>query len=264
MSMRLSIITTKTAWLPLLLAALGLLLNISPARAEEEKAEEPGIHGAAQVAEVAEDVDDPKLARTLNPAPPSSENAAVPSSDTKDKSQTSATCQIPIEKKIHPAPMVKLSYRQFTAPNLDGTTFPFNVIQLDLYPVSMRWFRLGFELEVGISNNQYSTTYAAGGISLGVQYPWRVTPFIDGRFIGGVVGGSYMDHLLVTYTWMAGIDVGIELYVVSRLFLSLAIGWVHDVYRGIDIDYQKLNPLNDPISKMFIGDSFTFKVGIGL
>lgn len=248
----------KLALLTLLMGAL--VLEVSPARAEEEKAEEPGIHGTAPVTQE-EDVDDPKLAGTLTP-PPASEAPTRAESDTKDKSQTSATCVIP--KPPHAAPMVKLSYRQFMAPNLDGTTFPFNVIQLDLYPASLRWFRLGFELEVGLSNNQYSTTYAAAGISLGVQYPWRVTPFIDGRFIGGVVGGSYESHLLVSYTWMAGIDTGIELYIVGRFFLSMAIGWVHSVYRGIDIDYQQLNPLNDPISKMFIGDSFTFKVGIGL
>lgn len=203
--------------------------NESTARAE------PGLATSA-------DIDDPKIERTL--FPPGKGGSA--------------------SGKPHPAPLLKLGYRMLTAKDLDGKGFPFHTIQLDLYPWSQRWFRLGFELEVGLSQSPYGATYIASGIELGFQYPWRLTPFLDGRFLAGIAGGEYQGHMLISYTWMGGIEGGVELYLVGRLFLSFAIGWVHIVYRGIDIEYAKNNPLNEPIGKDFASDSFTFKVGFGL
>ena len=105
------------------------------------------------------------------------------------------------------------------------------------------------------------------GLTAAFQYPWRVTPFVEGRFVAGFIGGdtgTLLGKAITTYAWAGGIDVGAEVYLAGRLYVSAALGWVHPVYRGIDVAYARSHPVSDPKYRDISGDSFTFKLGFGL
>jgi hypothetical protein len=182
---------------------------------------------------------------------------------------TDAAVQKKAAEPEHPAPAVKLSYRRLSMPNLDGSDLPFNSGQIDMYAISRRWVRIGIEAEVGtgkgtLDGKPSSAWYLAAGLTAGIQYPWRVTPFVEGRFIAGFIGGDIAGQTALSYTYQGGIDSGIELYLVDRFYLSAAIGWVHPVYRGVDFEYARAHPTADPMYRNFASDAFTFKIGLGL
>jgi hypothetical protein len=163
-----------------------------------------------------------------------------------------------------PVPRVKLAYRNFTTIGLEkNTDLPFHIIELDYYP-SSGYFRFGLDTELGLNNGPYSAWYLTTGAAVGFQYPARVTPFLEGRFVAGLMGGSAMGATAVSYTYMGGLETGAEIYVGGRFYFSAAIGWVHPVYSGVDIDWVKAHPGLAPARKDFAADAFTFKVGLGL
>jgi hypothetical protein len=161
----------------------------------------------------------------------------------------------------HDAPLVKLSYRRVWAASLDGGDLPFDVAELDFYPVS-RFVRFGLAGEFGYGGGAYGLWYFVTGASLGLQWPMRVTPFLEGRFVAGILGGSFMGQTALSWIYEGGIDTGVEVYIASRFFLSAAIGWAHPVYGGVDV--EQLNVNQTVVRKDFGTDSFTFKVGLGL
>jgi hypothetical protein len=169
----------------------------------------------------------------------------------------------------HKAPLAKLSYRRLTMHNLDGSDLPFNGGALDIYAISRPWIRLGVDAEVAgasgmVQSRPTSAWYFGVGLSLGVQYPWRVTPFVEGRFIAGFMGGDVAGTSAVTYTYIGGIDGGIELYVFDRFYLSAAIGWARPTYRGIDLAATLKNPQAGPTYTDITNDTLTFKIGLGI
>jgi len=181
----------------------------------------------------------------------------------------------------HPAPRLKAAYRWFQMPNLDGSRLAFNAGSVDVYALSRRWFRLGFEAEGGgasgfvqnlslgpgagtLVSAPMSAWYAAGGLTAGLQYPWRVTPFIEGRFLAGLVGGDLAGQRAVSYAWLGGLDAGVELYLAGRFYLTASVGWVRPFYRGVDRQYMQAHPTADPQFVTLSTDSFTFKIGLGL
>lgn len=184
------------------------------------------------------DEDDPKLAR----------GAAVAKSG---------------KRNTHAVPRFKLAYRRLSAAGLEGPPIDFNIIELDYYP-SSGIFRFGLDTELGLGSDPYSSWFFTAGAVLGVQYPWRVTPFIDARFVAGMLGGSYLGQTAVSWVYMGGIETGIEVYTFNRFYLTVAIGWAHPVFSGIDVEAVRANPLLAPKRKEFANDTFTFKVGIGL
>lgn len=184
----------------------------------------------------------------------------------------------------HANPRLKLSYRHFNIANLDGATAaPLQGGQLDAYVVSRRWFRLGLEAEGGAGDATYSGQtahlwYGMGGLSLGFQYPARVTPFVEGRFAAGALGGKMSGSIPVgygasvnlnntevaTFLYVGGVDVGVEVYTFGRFYLSAAIGWAHPVYQGPDFAAMQANPSAGMQFKSMAADTFTFKLGIGI
>jgi hypothetical protein len=180
----------------------------------------------------------------------------------------------------HPSPRAKLSYRRFAISDLNGDNLWLDGAQLDVYALSRRWVRAGIELEGGVGKTsllQTPTTlgYGLAGVTAGIQYPWRVTPFVDGRFAGGLLAGQLNGSLNVAgtdyggmsaATWMygGGIDTGVEIYTVGRVYLSGAVGWVRTTWHGPDFDGTLRNPSSGMQFKDYTGDSFTFKVGVGL
>src|SRR5581483_6836600 len=185
-------------------------------------------------------------------------------------------------KPHHPNPRLKLSYRRFAIANLDGTPMWLDGAELDAYALSRRWVRAGFELEGGgghasLEGNGATLGYGLAGANVGFQYPWRVTPFVEGRFAGGVLSGNFDGTVTVPgtnvsmsnaseVTWMygGGLDVGAEFYTVKRLYLSAAVGWVRTTWHGLDVAAMQNDPLGGLRYKDLTGDSFTLKVGFGI
>jgi hypothetical protein len=181
----------------------------------------------------------------------------------------------------HPNPRLKLSYRRFAVPNLDGDDIWLDGAQLDAYALSRRWIRLGVELEGGVGKASLldiataSLSYGLAGVTLGFQYPWRVTPFVEGRFAGGVLSGKldgdlrvagvdYGGTSAITWMYLGGVETGVELYTFGRFYLSGAIGWVRTTWHGPDVPATEQDPMGNMHFKEITGDSFTFKVGLGL
>jgi len=179
----------------------------------------------------------------------------------------------------HDAPFMKLSFRDFAVKSLDNVnSVPLYGAQLDMYPISRRWFRLAAEFEAGGGSATLDTLpipiksniwYAISGASLGFQYPARVTPFVDFRFVAGLLGLSFNDilggsHGAFSYMYLAGLDVGLELYLSGHAYFSAAIGWVHPVYRGVDYKLAISNPTAELSYSDYASDAFTFKIGLGL
>jgi hypothetical protein len=205
------------------------------------------------------DEDDPKIARGA-----SIESEPVPLPDEDDpKLARGGVVRRRFALAInHPVPRVTLAYRRFTTAGLEGTSLDFNAFELDYYPVS-NFIRFGLDSEVGVGS-AYSAWYATVGAVLGMQYPWRVTPFVEGRFTAGLIGASYMGQSAVSYLYVGGLEAGASFYVVSRFHLTASLGWAHPVFSGIDVDYVKAHPMLDPARKDFAADTFTFKLGLGL
>jgi len=185
--------------------------------------------------------------------------------------------------KPHPNPRLKLSYRSFGLSSFDGSAVGLKGAQLDTYPVSRRYFRLGVELEGGggdaaMNGGTANLWYGLLGVGAGFQYPARVTPFVEGRIAAGALGGRYSGPLAkvggvtlsadnastATFLYVGGIDAGVEVYAVSRFYVSAAIGWAHPVYTGPDVAAMTQNPTGGLVTRQIASDSFTFKIGVGL
>lgn len=179
------------------------------------------------------DEDDPKLARGLKPR--------------------------------RPTPRFQLSYRYLSIADPYGGGLPMHLVEVTGYPVS-GIFRLGLSLSAG-GAPRYSAWMFDVGLSAGVQYPWRVTPFFDVRFAVGVIGADILDHKVVSYQYRPTIEAGAELFVAGRFHLSAAVGWSHPVYAGVDANVIQqminagLKPKYDVIDLHY--DTVTARVGVG-
>src|SRR5262245_43966795 len=95
----------------------------------------------------------------------------------------------------HPTPGLKLAYRTFSIANLDLTPLPLAGLELDLYPISGRWLRGGFMAAAGkgrarMVGEDVGLRYGLLGVAAGLQYPARLTPFVEGTLSGGVLAGT--------------------------------------------------------------------------
>jgi hypothetical protein len=190
-------------------------------------------------------------------------------------------------RRAHPNPRLKASYRLFSIAGLHGAPMWMQGGQLDGYFLSRRWIRAGFELEgggggafvgsiAGADDIRASLHYGLAGLTTGIQYPARVTPFIEGRAVGGVLTGKLTGALTVgddvymggmsatTWMWAGGLETGIELYVFRRAYLSVAAGWMRSTWHGVDVGAMLADPNGGRVYKNLVGDSFTLKVGLGI
>lgn len=208
--------------------------------------------------------DDPKQAREGDAQ---AQAAPIGSEDDPKFERGAQGAQGTVSKGVRverPVPRVKLAYRWLRAAGLEGPPIDFHVVELDYYPSSMRWFRFGMSAEGGIGKDAFGSWFFTAGALVGVQYPWRVTPFLDARFTAGVVGGSYLGQAAVSWIHTGGIEGGAEVHLGGRFYVSLALGWAHPTYSGIDVEAVRQNPMLAPKRKDFSNDTFTLKVGFGL
>jgi hypothetical protein len=163
----------------------------------------------------------------------------------------------------HDVPRLQLAYRRLWTAGLDGGTTAFDVGEIDYYPVS-GLLRFGIDGEVGWGGGHYDLWYFVVGATLGVQWPARVTPFLEARFVAGLVGGDYDHQVVISWMYQGGLEAGADIYVARRFYLSAALGWTHPVYGGIDVAALMAHPGSEPIRKSLGNDTFTFKLGLGL
>ena len=183
----------------------------------------------------------------------------------------------------HANPRLLLSYRRFSIAGLAGfanAPVPLDGGQLDLYLLSRRWIRVGLETELGGGNTgvavgDVSLWYALGGFTVGIQYPARVMPFVEGRVAVGALGGTFRSGTTftgqvaaasgdraATLLYLGGVEAGIGVYTLGRAFVSISLGWAHPVYLGVDPVDLASNSTLRPVLRG--ADTFTFKVGLGI
>jgi hypothetical protein len=200
-----------------------------------------------------EDDDDPKCARgeCRPPRPPS-----------VDEDDPKLARGLRLRR---PTPRFQLSYRYLSIADPYGGGLPMHLVEATGFPVS-GIFRLGLSLSAG-GAARYSAWMFDVGLSAGVQYPWRVTPFLDVRFAVGVIGADILDHKVVSYQYRPTIEAGAEFFVAGRFHLSAAVGWSHPVYAGVDANVIQqminagLKPKYDVIDLHY--DTVTARVGLG-
>ena len=182
----------------------------------------------------------------------------------------------------HANPRLKLSYRRFAISNLDLTEVPLQGLQLDGYPLSMRWVRGGIEIEAGmgraaLNGGAVNVRYGMLGATAGFQYPARITPFAEGRLVGGVLGGTQDGVITIpgtavavrgtsAATWITGrgLDFGAEFFASERAYVSASIGWLRTTWGGVDYPAMVRDPSAGVRYKDLSKDSFTFKLGLGI
>lgn len=262
-------------------AAIALLFSVFARSARAEEDDDPRARRLADSASPA--------AQSAAPPPPINGPAAVarieiaPSAllaagedDPKLQREAGVRDRGPFDvERAHETPAVKLSYRHLDLPNLKGAgmsdtaDLSFHVIELDMYPISQRYLRLALDAEfgygIGVLDDKPNRAWSlVTGANLGFQYPWRVTPFLDGRFLAGLLGGDVTGQTAITWLYMLGFDSGIEVYLAGRFYLSAAIGYLHTSYSGVDLPYTKAHPTEEARRATLSGDTFTFKIGLGL
>jgi hypothetical protein len=230
-----------------------------------------------------EAIDDPKVSRRLGtridvPPPPAADAVAVPgpASAVEPLSATDTSVGPPaVSEEAAPAvpppsetrtPRLKLGYRRFTFAQIGaagtsgaGADEPFDVVSVDLYPISSTW-RFGLTGQYGWQEGtfrQNGDAFFAAGLSLGWQIPGPVlTPFFETYAAGGLLqrtkSGLGLNSIATAYG-AYGADLGTELFLAPRLFMSFAIGYVHlvDGFARKTFD-------------TFSVDTWSFKLGFGL
>ncbi len=168
-------------------------------------------------------------------------------------------------RRQHVAPAIEASYRFLQIADPYGGSLPFHLVELDGFPIS-RIFRLGVSL-VGGAAPRYDAWMFMVGLSAGVQYPARVTPFLDLRISAGVLGAEIIDRKVVSYAYMPSLEGGISVYIASRFHLTAAVGWAHPVYGGVDaklVEQQIAAGIKPRYEvKPFALDTVTVRIGLG-
>jgi hypothetical protein len=180
----------------------------------------------------------------------------------------------------HPAPRLKLSASGFTIGNLDRSPVPLTGAQLDVYPLSERWMRGGFSFAGGTGHaselgGRLSLGYGLVGLTAGVQYPGRVTPFIEGHLSGGLLSGKQDGTLTVagttisgasgtTWIYGRGIQIGTEVYISGRAYVSVSLGWMRTTWGAPDIGARIQDPRSNLRLVDITSDSLFWKVGLGI
>jgi hypothetical protein len=223
-------------------------------------------------------------ARAQAPAPVAPAAPVTPVAPPAPSTASLATAaKPPVEPP--PFPHLKVSYRRFAIANLDLTHVPLQGVQVDAYPASTQWGRGGFEVEAGVGHAELNgvgvdARYGLIGFTAALQYAAPITPFVEGRLVGGILSGNIDGSLAVaaatsspaasvgssatTFIYGDGIDAGAEIFAIGHAYVSLSIGWLHTTWQGIDYAAVVQNPSADLRLMNLSADSFTFKLGIGI
>ena len=167
--------------------------------------------------------------------------------------------------RARPVARFEASYRFFQLADPYGGALPFHLVELSGFPYA-KIFRLGISLSAG-GAPRYSAWLFDVGLSVGVQYPARVTPFLDLRLNVGVIGAEIVGRKVVSYQYRPTLEAGIEVFIAGRFHLTAAVGWAHPVYGGVDarlIEQQIAAGISPKYTvEDFSFDTLTTRVGLG-
>jgi hypothetical protein len=192
------------------------------------------------------------------------------------------TAPPPAPSFARPTPRCKLSYQRLSAGNIDGSAVPLDALHLDVYALSWTFLRAGFEAEGGRGNAKLadasaSVKYGLVGVNAGLQFPARVTPFVEGRAAAGALGATLDGTVTIpgststvsnvsAVTWMyaTGIDAGAEIYFAGRAYVSLGLGWVRTTWGAARYDSTVASMGGNLKLEDVRHDSLLFKAGLGI
>ncbi|HVZ74955.1 MAG TPA: hypothetical protein VHJ20_21385 [Polyangia bacterium] len=254
------------------LAACALLAAVvapaTPAGAQDAASETAGT----------EAIDDPKLERRLGsridlaPSPTSdvvvAEAAPSPEADAtptfgRDVVVAEATPSA-AEPFVAKHPRAKLAYRRFNFSQIGGANGrsvgadeAFNVVSLDLYPVSSNW-RFGLSTQYGWEDGtfrQNGDVILAETLAIGGQIPGDVfTPFFEIYGGGGLMQRTHASlNSIATVYGEAGVDVGTEIFLAKHAYISVAGGYLHSADWFLKKSVGSIS-----------GDTLCLKIGFGI
>ena len=181
--------------------------------------------------------------------------------DTDSKQQDEPGLRKPLPKpkagyftKRDKGASLRVGYRSFSVAEMAGRDSSYDNITIDFYPVS--WIvRAGGGLEFGGDTSDRDNYLLSGTITAGVQWPWRVTPYLDLMLCFGALRWEIFHQEIWSFTYQFGLEVGGDFFVHDKWFVSTAIGWRRLVFRYPG-DSQ-----GEPADVYH--DSFTVKVSMG-
>jgi hypothetical protein len=141
---------------------------------------------------------------------------------------------------------------------------PFNCLSFDVYPVSS-FVRFGLSTSYGWQEGAFATSgdyVIAESFSLGAQLPGRrVTPFTEAFGGAGYMRRLQFGRTVPSVYWHLGVDVGTEIFVDPRFFVSVALGYIHPVNGLVQPDSSMSTSVS--LHTVYV-DTWSFKLGFGL
>jgi hypothetical protein len=151
-------------------------------------------------------------------------------------------------------PRMKLTYRTFSVGDQGDREARWHMFAVDRYFLSSL-VRLGGGLEAGWESTLRSDFMLLTDLTVGVQYPCRLNPFLDSTYSFGLYRRDILHQDLYGFTYHIGLDAGVDFFVNPRFLLSAAIGWRRVVFRQVGDDETE--------SVYLYFDSFTVRIGLG-
>ena len=149
---------------------------------------------------------------------------------------------------------LRVGYRGFSVAEMAGRDTWYDNVTVEFYPVS-KIVRAGGGLEFGGDSSDKDNYLLSGIITAGVQWPWRVTPFLDLSLCFGALRWEVFHEQIWSFTYQIGLETGADFFVHDTWFVSVALGWRHIVFR---------HPGDEQVEPADVyHDSFTVKVSVG-
>jgi hypothetical protein len=180
----------------------------------------------------------------------------------------------------HPVPRLKISLEGFSVDTPFGSSVGLTGGHVELYPVSQRWVRGGVGIAGGTGNGAIdggsaNVDYGLLGATIGVQYPARITPFVEGHIDGGFMSASVDRPVMINgvtvenaagTTWLygRGINAGAEFYAFGRAYLSGSVGWMRATWGSPDTSAPAQGSSAQIRFENVTSDSLMWKLGLGI
>lgn len=165
-----------------------------------------------------------------------------------------------VEKLERQAPILQIAWRRFAVGRagdaMPGTDSAMDGLMLEWYPVSS-FVRFGLATEYARENSNRSDHdwYIAEHLSLGLQKPGPITPFVEATAGAGYFKRFVVSQVQPTAIWEFGANAGALFHFSGPAFVSLSAGWVRPVWLLVSVDQMTLTQV--------YRDSFAIKLGLG-
>jgi hypothetical protein len=157
-------------------------------------------------------------------------------------------------RRAERGPRLKVGYRTFSVAEMGDRSARYHCFDAHYYIFS-GLFRAATGFEGSYEDTPRSSFILALNLAAGVQYPSRITPFLDFIFGAGAYRRDIVETDLVGFTYQFGIEAGTEVFIAGGVFVSAALGWRRQTFR-----YGG----NDQVETVLVYfDSLTVKVGLG-